>query len=73
MKFILKPIIRSALGAVTSSRGGIRPSFLTGLAPNTTYHYRLVATNSAGITNGSDMTFMTLRAPLPWLMLLLGD
>ncbi|HEX6711809.1 MAG TPA: fibronectin type III domain-containing protein, partial [Thermoleophilaceae bacterium] len=34
---------------------------LTGLKPNTTYHYRLVATNSAGATPGADMTFTTLR------------
>jgi hypothetical protein len=30
-----------------------------GLSPNTTYHYRLVATNSAGTTNGSDQTLTT--------------
>jgi hypothetical protein len=30
-----------------------------GLAPNTTYHYRLVATNSAGPTNGADQTLTT--------------
>ncbi len=32
---------------------------LTGLTPNTTYHYRVVGTNSGGTTNGSDMTFTT--------------
>jgi phosphodiesterase/alkaline phosphatase D-like protein len=31
--------------------------------PNTTYHYRLVATNAGGSDNGADMTFTTL--PLP--------
>jgi hypothetical protein len=30
-----------------------------GLTPNTTYHYRLVATSSAGTTNGTDQTFTT--------------
>jgi hypothetical protein len=30
-----------------------------GLTPNTTYHYRLVATSSAGTTNGADQTFTT--------------
>jgi hypothetical protein len=30
-----------------------------GLQPNTTYHYRIVATNAAGTTNGADMTFTT--------------
>jgi phosphodiesterase/alkaline phosphatase D-like protein len=32
---------------------------LTGLTPGTTYHYRLVATNSAGTTNGADAAFTT--------------
>jgi phosphodiesterase/alkaline phosphatase D-like protein len=30
---------------------------LTGLTTGTTYHYRIVATNSAGVTTGADMTF----------------
>jgi hypothetical protein len=33
---------------------------LTGLDPNTTYHYRLVGSNSDGTVNGSDATFTTL-------------
>jgi phosphodiesterase/alkaline phosphatase D-like protein len=33
---------------------------LTDLLPNTTYHYRVSATNSYGTTNGADMTFTTL-------------
>jgi hypothetical protein len=32
---------------------------VTGLAPSTTYHFRLVASNSAGGGNGLDMTFTT--------------
>jgi hypothetical protein len=32
---------------------------LSGLAANTTYHYRLVATSSAGTTPGADQTFTT--------------
>jgi hypothetical protein len=32
---------------------------LAELAPGTTYHYRLVATNSAGTANGADKTFTT--------------
>jgi hypothetical protein len=36
---------------------------LTGLASSTTYHYRLVATNSAGTTDGSDQTFTTTTPP----------
>jgi hypothetical protein len=34
------------------------------LAPATTYHYRLVARNSHGMTLGGDRTFKTLRQPL---------
>jgi hypothetical protein len=36
---------------------------LSGLASGTTYHYRVVATNSSGSTAGSDQTFMTNRTP----------
>lgn len=32
---------------------------ITGLAPNTTYHFRLVASNSSGTTEGNDRTFTT--------------
>ncbi|MEI6682637.1 MAG: T9SS type A sorting domain-containing protein [Bacteroidota bacterium] len=39
---------------VTNESAGI-----TGLSFNTTYHYRIVATNIAGTTNGNDMTFTT--------------
>ncbi|HWG28082.1 hypothetical protein [Actinospica sp.] len=35
---------------------------LSGLAPNTTYFYRLVATNTPGTTNGAVMTFTTAGA-----------
>jgi phosphodiesterase/alkaline phosphatase D-like protein len=37
---------------------------ITGLTPNTTYHYRVVGQNAGGTTNGADMTFTTgLAAP----------
>jgi len=32
---------------------------ITGLTPNTTYHYRVVGQNGGGTTNGADMTFIT--------------
>jgi hypothetical protein len=45
-------------GSVVSVSGA-----LTGLAPSTTYHYRLVATNADGTATGSDATFTTSAAP----------
>jgi hypothetical protein len=38
---------------------------LTGLTSDTTYHYRLVATNAAGVTRGSDRTLKTDARPGP--------
>ena len=38
---------------------------ITGLAPNTTYHYRFVAYNSGGTTYGNDVTFTTSTQPAP--------
>ena len=38
---------------------------VTGLVPNATYHVRLVATNSAGTTLGTDVVFNTLRTAPP--------
>lgn len=32
---------------------------ISGLAPHTTYHFRIVATNAHGTTDGVDMTFTT--------------
>jgi hypothetical protein len=37
----------------------------SGLEPNTTYHYRLVATNAFGATRGADRTFTTVPGPAP--------
>jgi NHL repeat len=36
---------------------------LTGLTPNTTYHYRVVATDANGSVQGQDMTFTTYGPP----------
>ena len=38
---------------------------LSGLAAGTTYDYRLVATNAAGTTDGTNQTFTTSAAPPP--------
>jgi plastocyanin len=35
---------------------------ISGLSPNTVYHFRIVATNSAGTRMGADRTFTTLAA-----------
>ena len=36
---------------------------LSGLTPSTTYHFRIVATNATGTSNGSDGSFTTAAAP----------
>jgi hypothetical protein len=41
---------------------------LAGLAPATTYHYRVLAHNSLGTTPGSDHTFTTQTAGLPFAL-----
>jgi Ca2+-binding RTX toxin-like protein len=38
---------------------------LSALVASTTYHFRLVATNAAGVTYGSDRTFTTAGLPVP--------
>jgi phosphodiesterase/alkaline phosphatase D-like protein len=38
---------------------------VTGLSPGTTYHYRLVASNGGGTTNGADGIFNTSTAAAP--------
>lgn len=50
-----------ALPASTTASAVSAP--LTGLTANTTYHYRLTATNAAGITRGADRTFRTAAPP----------
>jgi large repetitive protein len=37
---------------------------IAGLLGNTTYHYRVVAVNAGGTTNGNDMTFSTAGPPV---------
>jgi hypothetical protein len=52
----------------SSAGKGANPRNVTadvgGLAPNTTYHYRLVASNAGGVVSGEDRTFKTRRQPL---------
>jgi hypothetical protein len=38
---------------------------LSGLQPATTYHYRVVATNGIGVSEGADHTFTTFPTPAP--------
>jgi hypothetical protein len=40
-------------------------SALSGLSPNTTYHYRVVVTTGVGTATGNDQTFQTLPTPPP--------
>lgn len=49
------------VGAGTSSQP--YSAVLSGLSPNTTYHYRISASNAAGSAKGQDATFAT--GPLP--------
>lgn len=50
---------------VTGSTVTAITAALSDLNPGTTYHYRIVGTNSNGTTNGADMTFTTVALPLP--------
>ena len=45
---------------VTGTSNVMVSAMLTGLSPNTTYHFRVVGENAGGVTNGSDLTFTTL-------------
>jgi hypothetical protein len=47
---------------VTGSTGSAVSKVITGLAPNTTYHFRVSATSSGGTSHGPDQTFKTSAA-----------
>jgi hypothetical protein len=51
----------ASVGSGTSSLGESKT--ITGLAASTTYHFRIVATNSKGTTDGSDEAFSTTAKP----------
>jgi virginiamycin B lyase len=65
-EFGLTPGYGSATPAVSAGSGFANASVsatLTGLSPNTTFHYRLDATNPTDTTAGADATFTTLALP----------
>jgi len=52
--------VTASQSPVTGTIGVSVSSDITGLTPNTLYHYRVKATNSAGTSYGADSTFTTL-------------
>jgi hypothetical protein len=55
----------TAAASAGAGRRGVRVSAAVGgLAPATTYHFRLVAQNARGLRFGGDRTFRTSRQPL---------
>jgi hypothetical protein len=55
----------TALGVAGSGSSGVSAATsVGGLAPATTYHYRVVAVSTAGTAVGADRTFKTLKVPL---------
>jgi plastocyanin len=55
----------TAQSAAEVSGGQAVSAAVSSLTPGTTYHYRLVAENSAGTTDGADRTFTTALPPGP--------
>ena len=55
----------ASASAGSASSALAESALLSGLSPNTAYHYRLVGTSSAGTSNGSDQTFTTPATPPP--------
>jgi hypothetical protein len=56
---------QTPLAPAGSGNGAVKVSqSITGLAPLTTYHYRILATSPAGATPGAERTFKTTAVPL---------
>jgi len=61
------PTVESYGGITNDGTGtGSYISSLTGLSPNTTYYVRAYATNSAGTSYGSEVSFTTTIGELTW-------
>jgi hypothetical protein len=65
----------SKYGAVTplspagnATQGVHVSASVTGLAANTTYHYRIVTENASGVIPGGDRTFTTAKIPLTFAL-----
>jgi len=52
-------VVAATPGSVTGSSETAVSAALTGLTSNITYHFRVIAVNSAGTTYGDDQTFTT--------------
>ncbi|MFL5779886.1 MAG: choice-of-anchor Q domain-containing protein [Thermoleophilaceae bacterium] len=67
----------TAYGNLTSAASNAgpatSPATLTGLKPNTLYHYRLVVTNTDGTTVGADRTFRTKQVPFAGVIIPAGQ
>ena len=57
------PLSAISVGSDTSTHNVYSPT-LTGLNPNTTYHFRLFASSSGGVSYGTDQAFTTAQIPL---------
>ncbi len=56
---------QTAIASAGSGSGAVPARLaISGLQPLSVYHYRLVAVNGAGVSNGGDQTFQTTRVPL---------
>ena len=58
---LLTPVVNAGSGTAAVAAA----ARLAGLAPGTTYHYRVVAANGDGTALGADRTFTTAAAPTP--------